>query len=93
MVGDNSIELYCYLVAAGALVVTGAFDDKYDISAKLRLFIEFVSASLMIFGAGVYVDNLGNLFGMGDIMLPVFIAVPFISGCWIHKCCQHGRWA
>ena len=31
----------------------------------------------MIFGAGVYVDNLGNLFGMGDILLPGFIAVPF----------------
>ncbi|MCW7553201.1 hypothetical protein NX722_11235 [Endozoicomonas gorgoniicola] len=77
IVGRNSIELYCYLAAAGALVITGAFDDKYDISAKLRLFIEFVAAGLMIFGAGIYVDNLGNLFGLGDVVLPAFVAVPF----------------
>ena len=77
VLGNDSIELYCYLSAAGALVITGAFDDRYDISAKLRLFIEFIAALLMIYGAGVYVDNLGNLFGSGDIILPAFVAVPF----------------
>ncbi len=27
LLGRNSIELYCYLVSAGALVITGALDD------------------------------------------------------------------
>ena len=77
LLGNGSVQLYCYLFAAGALVITGALDDKYDISAKLRLFIEFMAALIMIFGAGVYVQNLGNLFGRGDIVLPMVIAVPF----------------
>ena len=75
--GNNSIELYCYLAAAGGLVITGALDDRYDISARLRLFIELMAALLMIFGAGIYVDSLGNLFGLGEIALPTVVAVPF----------------
>ena len=75
--GDGSVDLYCYLVASGALVITGAFDDKYDISAKLRLFIELIAALIMIIGANVYVENLGNLFGFGDIILPIYLAIPF----------------
>ena len=74
---NSSTELYSYLVAAGGLVITGAFDDRYDISARLRLFIELVAALLMIYGAGVYVQSLGNLFGTGEIILPMYVAVPF----------------
>ena len=77
MAGDSSIQLYCYLASAGALVITGALDDRYDISANWRLGIEFVAALIMIFGAGVYINSLGNLFGMGEIHLPMLIAVPF----------------
>ncbi|MGI2030027.1 hypothetical protein [Endozoicomonas acroporae] len=77
LLGRHGVELYCYLVSAGALVITGALDDRYDISAKIRLLIEFIAALIMIFGAGVYVSNLGNLLGMGDITLPVAVAVPF----------------
>ncbi|MGI2027814.1 undecaprenyl-phosphate alpha-N-acetylglucosaminyl 1-phosphate transferase [Endozoicomonas acroporae] len=77
VLGKKSIQLYCYLAAAGALVITGALDDRYDISAKIRLLIEFIAALIMIFFAGVYVYNLGDLFGRGDIILPTVIAVPF----------------
>ncbi|PJE77911.1 Undecaprenyl-phosphate alpha-N-acetylglucosaminyl 1-phosphate transferase [invertebrate metagenome] len=79
ILGRKSIELYSYLAAAGALVVVGALDDKYDISARLRLLIEFMASLIMIYGAGVYVNNLGNLFGQGDILLPMIVAVPFTA--------------
>ena len=79
LLGRPSIELYSYLAAAGALVITGALDDRFDISAKTRLLIEAIAAVIMIFGAGVYVGNLGNLFGLGDITLPMVIAVPFTA--------------
>lgn len=77
LLGRQSVELHCYLLAAGALVITGALDDRYNISAKIRLLVEFGAAMVMIYGAGVYVGNLGNLFGMGDINLPMAVAVPF----------------
>ena len=88
VLGENSIQLYCYLAASGALVITGALDDRYDISAKIRLLIEFAAALLMIFGAGIYVHNLGDLFGGGDIILPMAVAVPFTVlavACYINS--------
>ncbi|PJE78773.1 Undecaprenyl-phosphate alpha-N-acetylglucosaminyl 1-phosphate transferase [invertebrate metagenome] len=77
ILGRNNTEFLCYLALSGILVVTGTLDDKFTISAKFRLFIEFVAACVMIFGAGVYVKSLGNLFGLGDIALPLVVALPF----------------
>lgn len=70
-------ELYYYLVSAGGLVITGALDDKYEISARVRLAMAGIAALIMIYGAGVYVGQLGNLFGLGNITLPMVVAVPF----------------
>lgn len=70
-------ELYYFLVSAGLLVFTGAYDDRFGLGVRIRLVMEVIAASMMIFGAGVVLTDLGNLFGFGSIKMPMEVAVPF----------------
>lgn len=70
-------ESISYLAAAGLLVIVGAVDDRYHLNVKLRIFIEAIAASIMVFGAGQWVGNLGNLLGLGDMHMPFVVAYPF----------------
>lgn len=60
-----------YLISTSFMVLTGALDDYYDIEASLRLIGQFLIASLMVFGAGMYISDLGNLFSQGNIVMGV----------------------
>lgn len=69
------------LVAALALlVVGGAADDMHDITARTKLFIQLAAALFMTSWAGVYVSQLGNLFGFGPVNLYHW-AIPFSVVC------------
>lgn len=63
--------LNIYLIAAALIVFTGVLDDYYELPVKPRIVAQILVASMMIFGANLYLDNLGNLFGFGDINLGV----------------------
>ncbi|UUO23063.1 UDP-N-acetylglucosamine--undecaprenyl-phosphate N-acetylglucosaminephosphotransferase [Colwellia sp. M166] len=65
----NTLELRMYLIASAMMVFIGALDDKYDLKVRIRIVGQIIIASLMIYGVGDYIANLGNLFGMGDIEL------------------------
>lgn len=67
----NTIELRMYLIASAMMVFIGAIDDKRDISVRIRIVGQIIIASLMIYGVGAYISNLGNLFALGDIDLGV----------------------
>ncbi|MCF2825861.1 MULTISPECIES: UDP-N-acetylglucosamine--undecaprenyl-phosphate N-acetylglucosaminephosphotransferase [Pseudoalteromonas] len=67
-----SIELGCYLLASGLMVLIGVMDDKHDLSVRFRIFFQIVVASLMIFSIDSYIQNLGDLFSFGDINLGWF---------------------
>jgi len=56
------------------LVILGLLDDRYDLSAKFRLLIQIMIALAMVFVAGVRIDDLGNLFGMGPLTLSPAVA-------------------
>lgn len=70
-------DLISYLAAAGLLVIVGALDDRFHLNVKLRIFIEAIAASIMIFGAGQWIGNLGNLLGFGELKMPFIVAYPF----------------
>jgi UDP-GlcNAc:undecaprenyl-phosphate GlcNAc-1-phosphate transferase len=55
-----------YLTCIATLTVLGALDDKYDVSFKLRLFIQVVLSIIMIQFAGLELHKLGNMFGLGQ---------------------------
>lgn len=69
-------QLILYLFSSLLMVVTGALDDRYDLSVRVRIVVQVVIASIMMFVAGDAIFSLGNLFSFGEISLGYF-AYPF----------------
>ncbi|MGY0215750.1 hypothetical protein ACWJJH_00025 [Endozoicomonadaceae bacterium StTr2] len=74
---NNSTLLNSYYAAAGIITVTGVLDDRFDLSVRIRVIMTFIASGLMIAVAGVVFKDLGDLFGLGDIHLPHWFAIPF----------------
>lgn len=68
----NTLELRMYLIASAMMVFIGALDDKYDLKVRIRIIGQIIIASLMIYGVGGYISNLGDLFGFGNVNLGPF---------------------
>lgn len=68
----NSQALNIYLVSASLLLFIGVLDDKFDIPVRYRLGAQALVASMMIFGAELYLHDLGDLLGFGVISLGFF---------------------
>ncbi len=62
-------ELRMYLIASAMMVFIGVLDDKFDLKVRIRIVGQIIVASLLIYGAGGYLVNLGNLFGFGNVYL------------------------
>jgi UDP-GlcNAc:undecaprenyl-phosphate GlcNAc-1-phosphate transferase len=76
----NTLELRMYLVASAMMVFIGALDDKFDLKVRIRIVGQIIIASLMIYGVGGYISNLGNLFSFGDIELgPIGIIFTYFA--------------
>ena len=76
LIPTSVTSYYPLLLAAGLLVATGAIDDFYDISAKLRLIAQFIAMMIIILVGKVVLFDLGNLLAFGNIHLG-FLAIPF----------------
>lgn len=74
---DADQSSFYFLCATGLIVLVGIIDDRFDLSARLRVAAESIATSVMVFGAGLWVGDLGNLLAFGDIRLPFWIAYPF----------------
>ena len=55
-------------------------DDFWGIKEKHKLLIQAICVTLLIFFSDVYITNLGNLFGFGEIYLG-FFGIPFTVFC------------
>jgi UDP-GlcNAc:undecaprenyl-phosphate/decaprenyl-phosphate GlcNAc-1-phosphate transferase len=58
------------------LVTTGAIDDKFELSPAVRLCAQSAAVLVMIFGGGVVVSDLGQVFAESQASLGL-LAVPF----------------
>ncbi|AUI85133.1 undecaprenyl-phosphate alpha-N-acetylglucosaminyl 1-phosphate transferase [Vibrio azureus] len=66
----NIIEhSWLYLICIMILTFIGAIDDKIDLSFKIRMGIQALLSLMMINVAGLELQSLGNMFGVGDISL------------------------
>lgn len=63
-----------FFAAVSLLVVTGFIDDCIQLRPRTRFVLQAVAASLMVFGAGIRLDNFGNLFGFGDVTTGILAA-------------------
>ncbi len=61
-----------YLMSAALLVIIGVIDDRHDLSVRFRIIGQVIAASIMVFGAGVYLEDLGGIFGIGNIHLGIW---------------------
>jgi len=64
-----------YLLCGGSIVLLGVFDDFLDLSVKLRLCAQLVIGAVMVYGLQLYLANLGDLVGLGDVKLG-YIGIP-----------------
>jgi UDP-GlcNAc:undecaprenyl-phosphate GlcNAc-1-phosphate transferase len=72
-----------YLISTAFMVLIGALDDYHDLDAGLRLIAQFLIGSLMVFGTGLFIDDLGDIFGNGDVSLgivgPIFTLLAVVA--------------
>jgi UDP-GlcNAc:undecaprenyl-phosphate GlcNAc-1-phosphate transferase len=74
---DLSREIRGILAGGMILFITGMADDFYGLTAKSKLFAE-IAACLSAMAVGrIFIRDLGDLFGTGPVVLPLWIAVPF----------------
>ena len=64
-----------FLLALSIVIAVGMWDDVTDISPRVKFVIQIVASCLMIFGAGVQLHGVGDLFGWRPIGLSV-LAIP-----------------
>ena len=74
---EFSQQLY---VASIPLLLLFLLDDFKPLSPIYRIFIQITLSLYVIFSTDVYLSNLGNLFGFGEIQLGVF-GIPFTIFC------------
>ncbi len=58
-----------YFICSSIIVVLGVWDDAKDLSPRLRLAVQSMVAVIMCSGSGLYIENLGDLVGLGNIHL------------------------
>lgn len=67
---------YGFIAGSTLLIVVGLLDDKYDLRWYVRILAQVAAALIMVFWAGVRVEQLGPAFGMPDVTLG-WLSVPF----------------
>jgi UDP-GlcNAc:undecaprenyl-phosphate/decaprenyl-phosphate GlcNAc-1-phosphate transferase len=79
-----SLEAYRGMIAGSALLMlVGVVDDFQGLSSKLRLLIQVVAALLLIIWGHEIVNNLGNIFFVGNVQLGMWafpVTIMFIVG-------------
>ncbi|MBY6186847.1 UDP-N-acetylglucosamine--undecaprenyl-phosphate N-acetylglucosaminephosphotransferase [Marinobacter hydrocarbonoclasticus] len=63
----SSALLRVYVLASLSMLVIGALDDRFGIRASHRLLCQAIAAAVMVFGGGLYIDNLGSLMLWGTL--------------------------
>lgn len=66
-----------FLLTTGLMVGVGALDDRFNLPVRLRVVVEVAIACIMIFLADLWVGNIGDLLGIGEMHLPFWVACPF----------------
>jgi len=72
------IELLSIITLGGILTTVGTLDDKYGLSPKLRLALQFCAGGLLSYGAGIELQTLGNALGLGMVQTG-FLAIPLTA--------------
>lgn len=75
-VQTSSQSLQAFCVAAVLLVAVGLYDDLHDLRWYWRVLAQSAAALIIIFWGGVQVEQIGPVFGLGEMSLG-WLSVPF----------------
>jgi len=75
-VQTSSQTLQAFCVAAVLLVAVGLYDDLHDLRWYWRVLAQSAAALIIIFWGGVQVEQIGPVFGLGEMSLG-WLSVPF----------------
>jgi UDP-GlcNAc:undecaprenyl-phosphate GlcNAc-1-phosphate transferase len=64
---EQSQLLNLYFISSALLVFIGTLDDIYDLKVMPRIIFQALVAAIMVFGAGVYIHDFGDLFSLGGL--------------------------
>lgn len=64
------------IIAASILILTGALDDACGLGVRSRLYVQILSAALMIFGHGIWVQSLQLGWTVTEQIMPA-LSIPF----------------
>jgi len=78
---QQSQLLNLYLISSALLVFIGTMDDIYDLKVAPRMIFQGIVATIMVFGAGIYISDLGNLFSLGNISLEMYGMIFTMLAC------------
>ncbi|WP_404543751.1 undecaprenyl/decaprenyl-phosphate alpha-N-acetylglucosaminyl 1-phosphate transferase [Dyella jejuensis] len=75
--GQSPLFTNALLGTGAILALTGALDDRFDLSVRTRLLVQTGAVLTMVYITGVYVHTLGHLFGhefeLGTLGIPLTI--------------------
>ena len=84
--GRFDLQLAVFFVAGGLLLVIGVLDDRYDLSSRIRFFVQAIAAVIMIYFAGLQANELSDVVGISGFNLgwmtplfTVFITIGLIN--------------
>lgn len=69
MVIEQSQVFNLYLISAALILFLGVLDDKYDLSVRVRMAAQVITASILIFGAGLYLTSFGHILHFFELKL------------------------
>jgi UDP-GlcNAc:undecaprenyl-phosphate GlcNAc-1-phosphate transferase len=72
------IEILSIITVGGILTTIGTLDDKYGLSPRFRLFIQFLAGTLLAYFAGIELKQLGDLVSLGSISLGL-LSIPLTA--------------
>ena len=62
---EQSQLLNLYFISSALLVFIGTMDDIYDLNVAPRMIFQGIVATIMVFGANVYIHDFGNILSLG----------------------------
>ena len=65
---------FVHSIFAGSLILVliGLCDDRFGLPASVRIASQVVAVLLMVYGAGLKLDDIGNPFGTGTVSMGLF---------------------
>ncbi|REL30236.1 UDP-N-acetylglucosamine--undecaprenyl-phosphate N-acetylglucosaminephosphotransferase [Thalassotalea euphylliae] len=66
---ENSNIINLYLISSALIVFIGTLDDIYELSVGSRIVFQGIVACILVFGAGLYIEDFGALFGSVNITI------------------------